>query len=52
MNNEIAILNQAIKLATATLGTAHIEGTFTQGLTYTVKLATIFGLATTFDIKY
>ncbi len=52
VNNEIAILNQALKLAASALGTAYITGTFTVGSTYSVKLATIFGVATTFDVKY
>jgi hypothetical protein len=52
VNNEIALLAQAIKLAASALGTAYIEGTYAEGSTYSVKLATIFGVAVTFDVKY
>jgi hypothetical protein len=52
VNNEVALLAQAIKLAASALGTAYIEGTFTEGSTYSVKLATVFGVAVTFDVKY
>jgi hypothetical protein len=52
VNNEVALLAQAIKLASNALGTAYVEGTYTEGSTYSVKLATVFGVAVTFDVKY
>lgn len=52
VNNEVALLAQAIKLASKALGTAYVEGTYTEGSTYSVKLATVFGVAVTFDVKY
>jgi len=52
VNDEIAALAQTVKVAAAALGVAYIQGTYAEGSSYSVKLASLFGTLITFEVKY
>jgi len=52
VNQIPALLRQALQIAPAALGMASIGGAYSQGTTYTVKLAGLFGLLITFDVTF
>jgi predicted PurR-regulated permease PerM len=52
VNSQIALLSQTVKIAAASLGITYIKGDYTQGTTYSVKLAGMFGTLITFQVTY
>jgi FlaG/FlaF family flagellin (archaellin) len=52
VNSEIAILPQIVKIAASSLATTYIKRSYTKGVTYTVKLAGMFGTLITFQVTY
>ena len=52
VNEQIAKLRQAVEIGKDIAKPVYILGTFSKGLTYTVKLISNFGSALTFDITY
>jgi len=52
VNSEIALLVQTIKIAASSLGVTYIQGAFTQGTTYSVKLSSMFGTLMTFQVSF
>lgn len=55
VNNQIALLVNEVKVAAYSAAVAYISGkniVFTPGATYTVKLAGMFGILLTFDVRY
>jgi len=55
VNNQIALLINEVKVAAYSATVAYITGKnilFTQGSSYTVKLAGMFGTLLTFEVKY
>jgi predicted PurR-regulated permease PerM len=52
VNDEIAMLSQTVKIGATSLGTAYIQGFFSAGSSYAVKLASIFGTLITFNVNY
>jgi len=55
VDNQIALLVNEVKVAASSVSVAYIVGKniiFTQGSTYTVKLAGMFGTVLTFNVNY
>jgi len=52
VNDQIANILQSVQIGKDSVEPVYIRGTFTTGLTYTVKLVTNFGSSISFDIPY
>ena len=52
VNQIPALLQRALQIAPAALGMASIGGSYSQGTTYTVKLAGLFGVLISFDVTF
>jgi len=52
VNSQIAILAQAVKISASSLGTTYIKGDYTEGTTYSVKLAGMLGTLITFKVTF
>jgi len=52
VNNEVALLAQTVKIAASSLETTYIQGSYSQGATYSVKLAGVVGTLITFQITF
>jgi hypothetical protein len=52
VNGLIAILTNSVNIQPGSVGATSLQGDFTKGGTYTVKLLSVFNTLITFDITY
>jgi len=52
VDSQIALLVQTVKIAASALGITQIKGDYSEGETYSVKLAGMYGTLITFQIRY
>jgi len=52
INDQIANLKQSVEIGKDSVEPVYILGTFSRGLTYTVKLVSNFGSPVTFDVQF